>query len=314
MSEATQIVLTAAVVAVILASVAAVVMMRRARRSEVPGRPVSAPEEVTITLEVAAGDAREPRVRRLVDQAADRIFRAMPSVQVVEVRSMTGALLGRPVRGGPAPREIAIPDFLHEPHVRRRTASIPEGGVEREGAGSVGAVMGRSAFAQGAVSRERAPIADRFDLPPEVNARLRQRDDAVELVRAILDEAGLAPSVDDDVVLVADRAIVVVPEAGFGTSASGLLNHAFVRFRASGARSGFVISLGFMDPTEVRRRELFEPALIHLGPEALQRMADAVALGADPLRFAQAPAFAMPAVAGGTERAPRRQAHGGEDR
>ena len=43
---------------------------------------------------------------------------------------------------------------------------------------------------------------------------------------------------------------------------------------------------------ETRRREMLDPALLHAGLEGFQRMADAVAVGADPIDFAAAPALA----------------------
>jgi hypothetical protein len=43
---------------------------------------------------------------------------------------------------------------------------------------------------------------------------------------------------------------------------------------------------------DVHRREMLAPHVLHAGPDGIQRMADAVAVGADPLRFAVAPAVA----------------------
>ena len=42
---------------------------------------------------------------------------------------------------------------------------------------------------------------------------------------------------------------------------------------------------------DVRRREFLDPALLHSGPEGIQRMADAVSLGGNPMSFAAAPAL-----------------------
>lgn len=290
MPEAVQLALTIALIVFILGWTIAVPMRRRARRSDDVVGAEPGPREVVVTLEVAADDAREPRVARLMEDAAARIFAAMPSVQMVQIMNTAGVSLGRRERA-PATREVAIPDFLHEPHMKRRTSSIPDAPTTAGPSGSLSAAMGRTGYAVESFQRERGPIADRFDLPDRISSRLADRDDPVELVRAIMDAADLAPVVDDDVVLVGDRAIILLAEPGFAASSTAILNHAFIRFRASQARSAFAISFGFLDPIEVTRREIFEPALVHLGPDAVQRMADAVALGADPLRFARSPAL-----------------------
>lgn len=46
---------------------------------------------------------------------------------------------------------------------------------------------------------------------------------------------------------------------------------------------------GRMDPADLGRREFLAPELRHVGARAIQRMADAVSIGADPLAFASAP-------------------------
>jgi hypothetical protein len=70
-----------------------------------------------------------------------------------------------------------------------------------------------------------------------------------------------------------------------------MLNHAYRRFIQSGASRGVVLSAGFMQFLDVRRREFLDPALLHSGPEGIQRMADAVALGGNPMNFAAGPAL-----------------------
>jgi hypothetical protein len=70
-----------------------------------------------------------------------------------------------------------------------------------------------------------------------------------------------------------------------------MLNHAYRRFIQSGASRGVVLSPGFMPFLDVRRREFLDPALLHAGPEGIQRMADAAALGGNPMSFAAAPAL-----------------------
>jgi hypothetical protein len=48
---------------------------------------------------------------------------------------------------------------------------------------------------------KRRPLADLLDLPPGVRSRLGDPDDAVEIVRALVEAAGLPVQVQDDVVL-----------------------------------------------------------------------------------------------------------------
>jgi hypothetical protein len=97
--------------------------------------------------------------------------------------------------------------------------------------------------------------------------------------------------VDGDLLHVGDTAVVVLRPPG-PTVTPEALNHAFLRIQQSGASRGLVVALGYLDVNEVRRREMLAPQVLHVGPEGVQRMADAVALGADPLRFAVAPALA----------------------
>lgn len=121
-------------------------------------------------------------------------------------------------------------------------------------------------------------------LPPAVLGRLPDEPTLPQLVRALLEAAGHRVSVEDDVLRVGDRAVVALeatdPEA---------LGAAFLRYRASGARTGVVVSRRAVPAAEVRRRELLAPDLRYAGPGALQRMADAVAVGADPIAFAPGP-------------------------
>jgi hypothetical protein len=110
-------------------------------------------------------------------------------------------------------------------------------------------------------------------------------DDPVEIVRALLEAAGLPVRVQDEVVLSQGQAIVVL-RSGFGNPVSpAMLNHAYRRFIQSGASRGVVLSPGFMPFLDVRRREFLDPTLLHSGPEGMQRMADAVSLGANPMSY-----------------------------
>jgi hypothetical protein len=83
-----------------------------------------------------------------------------------------------------------------------------------------------------------------------------------------------------------EETVVVLPKHLGDHVTHDELNGAYLRLRASGARRGLVVTPGFLDLDDVRRREVPDPAVLHCGPEGIQRMADAVAAGADPLRFA----------------------------
>lgn len=65
---------------------------------------------------------------------------------------------------------------------------------------------------------------------------------------------------------------------------------AFLRIRSAGASRGIVLHLTWANPETLRRRELASPDVKHVGPESIQRMADAVVVGADPLGFVLGPA------------------------
>lgn len=126
-------------------------------------------------------------------------------------------------------------------------------------------------------------FAERFHLPPSVHAELRHRDDPVELVRAILAAAGLPAAVDGEWVSSGDHLIAVIGSRSGKPALPRVLNGLYLSFRASGARHGVVLCLDHLDPAVIRRRELLETRLGHEGPAALQRMADAVGRGEDPL-------------------------------
>jgi len=77
---------------------------------------------------------------------------------------------------------------------------------------------------------KRRPLADLLDLPPGVRTKLRDPDDAVEIVRLLVEAAGLPVQVQDDVVLSQGQAIVVL-KCRFGDPVTPpMLNHAYRRF------------------------------------------------------------------------------------
>lgn len=126
--------------------------------------------------------------------------------------------------------------------------------------------------------------ADRLALPTAVRGALPEDPSLAEVVSAILAAAGHDVDVDGDVVRAGDRAVVALeatdPDA---------LSAAFLRYRASGARTGVVVSRRTVPASEVQRRELLAPDLRYARAGALQRMADALAVGGDPIDFALGP-------------------------
>lgn len=132
----------------------------------------------------------------------------------------------------------------------------------------------------------RRPLADRLDLPPAVRAAVRQPDSPADVVRALLEAAGRPVEARGDL-LVSDG--VAVAFADVRDDAERALSRAYLRIEASGAARGLVVVLGFADPALVRRRDLATPNVRYVDADALSRMADAVAVGLDPVAFAAPP-------------------------
>lgn len=154
----------------------------------------------------------------------------------------------------------------------------------RDRAGVLLAIIER---AEGIELAERDPFAggaDRLALPAAVRGELPEAPSLAEVVAAILTAAGHHVDVDGDVVRAGDRAVVALeatdPDA---------LSAAFLRYRASGARTGVVVSRRTVPASEVQRRELLAPDLRYARAGALQRMADALAVDGDPIDFALGP-------------------------
>lgn len=243
------------------------------------GRPGIVDGRAIVTLDVDSADAESAAVKRLVSDAAARVLHSHPDVEVVEVRTRSGAVVGSVSRTGPQPAApVDLPQYLLEPHTPHHAPDYVAG----EATGGVTPHFEAN-------DAERKALAEYFDLPESVRARLRDPDDAVAIVRAILAAAGLQVDQDDDVLVVGDQAIVVVRSRLGEAIRDDALSHAYLRFTASHAQRGVMVTPGILFPTEVRRREMLAPALLHTGPDGIQRMADAVALGADPTRFAAAP-------------------------
>lgn len=251
-----------------------------------PGPPAPEPWEEgervgrTMVLDVEAADPEDPAIQRLVREAARHALRAEPELDEIEVRARDGTVLGR-VRRPERLKEIDLPDTLHEPHAapRHGPQAIPS---ERPR---------HPPLSHEEIEHERVPrhreLAGRFELPTAVEEQLRDRDSAVELIRAILAAGGREVTVDGDRIVVDDVAIVVAED--ITDRATEALNHAFHRCREAGVRRGIVLRFGWVNPEELRRREAAAPWIRHVDADAIQRMADAVAVGADPISFALGP-------------------------
>lgn len=270
---------------VVLAVVAAALVWWRDRRPARPSatstgttgsepRPsaVEGPWLGTIRLDVVVDDPESDAAQRLIRSATDRVFRRSPDIDEVVVEDRAGRHLATVPRHvpdpGPPPTrpEAAAPSATH-PH--RGSWREPEVRPATDEDVTVG----------------RRPLAERLELPPRVSARVTDPDDAVDVVRAILEAADQPASVTGSMVRSGDDVVIVLEEGGVPSTA---LSQAYLRFRDSGARRGVVVHLDYVDPREIQRRRAMTPELGHAGPEVLQQMADAVELGGDPVQFALA--------------------------
>lgn len=271
--------LTAALVAV-LGVALVVATARRARRRHVspPRREAwdaGADLGTVVRLDVAGADPDDGAVQRLAHDAAWRALGSSPELTHVEVRDRDGRILTTEHRRTPH-REVTLPPQLSEPHVRRDHGPSPV----PTGADHPGHVPAPP------MTLPEVALADRLDLPASVRDRITHPDRAADVVHAILLAAGRPSTVDGDLIRCGDVAIVVVDPRSDPDAA---LTHGYLRVEATDARQGLVIRTGYVDPRVVRRREAAAPHVRHVGPDALQRMADAVAVGADPVVFAAGP-------------------------
>jgi hypothetical protein len=276
-------------VVLLTAALAALIALRSSTRSAAPrsGSPltVDASGIAAVTLDVDDADPASTAVQRLVHETAIGVFRTAPDAREVVVRARTGAILGRVSRETPIPREVTDSPVLHEPHVRRTHVPDVLGGLY--GSDPAPNPM-RDRQTPGELAPAHRPLMDQFDLPEAVRAGIRDADDPVDLVRAILEAAGARCEIDGDLIRVGESALIIARASGDVVIGHEVLNHSYLRIVRSGAQRGLVIALGFMDPREVKRREMLAPQILHVGPDGIQRMADAVSLGADPLSFAVA--------------------------
>jgi hypothetical protein len=274
------------VVVVVLLVIALILLLIRLMRG--PGPRHTPPGEWrsteidtgVVTLDLAVEDPDLPAVQRLVNDVARRTLRASPSLDEVEVRGRDGTVLGRVARPAPLPPPPAIPEALHEPRTARDRTPRPVG-------------SGGGARRLPEPDREidltvpGQPIADRFDLPESVRRRVRDPERAIDVVRAILQAAGRPVRMEHGLVVTGDTAIAVVPPSPRAMSEA--LSDAFMRIQAADVARGVIVRLAYADPELVRHREVAAPHVRHVTADAIQRMADAVEAGGDPVEFAVAP-------------------------
>lgn len=274
--------LIAVVIAAVLMGIVAAVW--RVRPFERTPRPTVRPRQqpritapvTTLVLDVHGGDPDSPSVQRLARSVALPVFERSADVEEVVVKDREGALVARIGRPEPAPEPAERGEVPFDLQLHPRSYEPAHEGVVPPPEGATDDPGHATAF------------ADRFDLPPSVTAALRDPDDPVDVVRAILDAAGLVATVSGNSVLTDDLLLIVVTGTR-GVVTREDLTHAYLRFESSRHPRGVAICLGYVDPDELRRRELLAPTLGHAGQDAIQRMADAVSLGADPLTFLEGP-------------------------
>jgi len=276
-------------VLLLTSALVALIAFRSSRRPAAPptGSPltVSASHVVVVTIEVDEADPASPAIRRLVHETVLGIFRTAPDAREVVVRTRAGTILGRVSRETPMPRELTVSPVLHEPHVRRTHVPDVLGGLY----GSEPTPRpDRDRHTPGELAPPHRSLMAQFDLPEVVRSGIGDPDDPIDLVRAILEAARVPCEIDGDLIQVGESALMILRASGDVVIGHEALNHAYLRIVRSGAQRGLVIALGFVDPREIRRREMLDPQVLHTGPDGIQRMADAVSLGADPLRFAVA--------------------------
>jgi hypothetical protein len=269
------------VAAVAVIVVLAVVLWRRVQGpTPTPRRSAweeDGPSGERVVLDLADADPKDPAVERLVNEAGLAVLAREPALDEVEVVARDGAPLGRVRRPDPLRADVTIPAELREPHAPRRhgPSAVPQHDPGHP-----------RTVAEPAPEVRSAPLADRLDLHPSVRARIDDPSRASEVVRAILEASGREVTADGDLLVCGDVAIAIVDPRG---DAEQALNHGFLRIQSTDATRGLLLRLGYVDPALTRRREAAAPHVRHVGTDALQRMADAAAAGADPIRFAGGP-------------------------
>jgi hypothetical protein len=261
---------------------------RRARRrggavSDAPGTGWRLEGDV-VRLAVEVTDGDREAITSLARRVAQDLLDAAPGLDRVTVVDRVGREVARVPRGaaatGPASDAVRA-----SPTPRARVPSPvrpADGATEprRTGAGTDEVRDG------GSPTSSSRPFAERFTLPPAVIAACRDPSIPAEVVRAILSAAGRPTERRGDLVLSGPVAVAI---ADVRDDAQSALSRAYLRLTASGAPDGLVLVLGFVDPEVVRRRDRLAERVRYVDVDAVQRMADAVAAGLDPIAFAAPP-------------------------
>lgn len=233
----------------------------------------------TIVLDLSAEAAEDERAQRLIRTAVAQVFAQESRVQHVTVTNRDGAVLARIPRTAPPLRdvpEVRVPREESRGHTpspvgHAEPPPLPEidpDGLELEPA--------------------HRQLAEVLDLPERVVAHVTDPEDPADIVQAILTASGATVERDDDVIRSDGHVFVVID--GHGRAILGdALSRAYLHFERTRAKRGYVVLLGFVDPAELSRRQALAPQLTYVGRDAIQRMADAVAIGADPLAFVTPP-------------------------
>ena len=269
---------------VVLIGVAAYVILRpRKARPDSSSAPTAHPvatgrREVILPVDDADPDNRA--TQRLVADAAHRVLARDAAVAVVVVLSRSGRELGRVERStSPLAKPFADVPALHEPHAPRHFGP-------REPVGSEPVVHAPANVRfDDPRPLPHQTLAEHFELPNGVKDRIRNQEDPVEIVRAIIEASGAPIDTDGNTFRRGDRVLIVLHTPLHVAVEPEILNATFLRFQASGATRGVVLTAGTWHVHDVHRREALAPQLLHAGPDGIQRMADAVAMGADPLDF-----------------------------
>jgi hypothetical protein len=266
---------------VVLIGLASYVLFRAvAGRSSLPPAADSGTvgsSEAHVTLPVDDVDPEHPPVRRLATDTAHRVLARDPAVTRVVVLSRSGRELARIDRAAVAPRLVDVPTALLEPHAPRhpgpREPALADEPVH--GPGNVGFAERRP--------EPRRSLAEHFELAEDTRGRIRDAEDPVDVVRAIFESSGLPFDMDGNLLRRGGRCVIVAHTPIHTPVDAETLNAAFMRFERTGAGRGVFVTAGVLHASDVHRREVLAPALHHVGPSGIQRMADAVAVGADPL-------------------------------
>lgn len=270
----------------IMAVVAYAVLRPRVRSTTSPAVAARPPfgNEVEVTLPVDDADPLSPATRRLVSDAASRAFARDTGISCVVVQSRSGRELGRIERAAPEPRPfVDTPTALHERHGPRPGPREPVGPPQ------VVHAPANVRFRE-ARTLPHLPLAAHFELPDRVKELVRNDEDPVDIVRAIVEVSGVTTDVSRNMFRRGDRVMVVLHTPLHVSVEADVLNAAYVAFQRTGAARGVVVTAGVLHVLDVRRREAFAPHFLHIGPDGIQHMADAVAVGADPFDFAVLPA------------------------